>query len=87
MIEQSELRELEDKCIQEHAPTCMAACPIHMDVRAVVAEINRGDFAAALKALRKTLPFPGIIGRVCDHPCQVVCKRQEAGEVIAIAAL
>ncbi len=87
MIEQSELHQLEDKCIQEYAPTCAAACPIHVDVRVVMAEVSRGDFTAALKALKKTLPFPGIIGRVCPHPCQAVCKRIEAGEVISIAAL
>ena len=87
MIEQSELHQLEDKCIQECAPTCTAACPVHVDVRAVLAEISRGDWAAALKALKKTLPFPGIIGRVCPHPCQVVCKRIEAGEAISIEAL
>ncbi len=87
MIELSELRQREDKCIQEHAPTCAAACPIHVDVRAVLAEISRGDLTAALKALKKTLPFPGIIGRVCPHPCQTVCKRIEAGEAISIAAL
>ncbi len=87
MIEQSELRQLEDKCIQEHAPACTAACPIRVDARAVLAEISRGDFAAALKALKKTLPFPGIIGRVCSHPCQTVCKRIEAGKAISIAAL
>ncbi len=87
MIEQSEMRQLEDRCIQEHSPACTAACPIHVDVRAVLAEIGRGDFSAALKALKKTLPFPGIIGRVCSHPCQTVCKRIEAGEAISIAAL
>lgn len=87
MIGQSELRQLEDKCIQEHAPACTAACPIHVDVRAVLAEIGRDDWAAALRALKKTLPFPGIIGRVCPHPCQTVCKRIEAGEAIFIAAI
>ena len=87
MLTQKELHQLEDKCIQECAPTCAAACPIHVDVRAVMAEISRGDFTAALKALKKTLPYPGIIGRVCPQPCQAVCKRIEAGEAISIAAL
>jgi glutamate synthase (NADPH/NADH) small chain len=87
VIEQSELRQLEDQCIQECAPTCMAACPIHVDVRAVTAALSQGDFSTALKALNKTLPFPGIIGRICDHPCQPVCKRNEAGDPITIAAL
>ena len=87
MFQQTELRELEDKCIQERAPECTAACPLHVDVRAVTVEIRRDDFSAAFKALRKALPFPGIIGRICDHPCQTVCKRREAGDAIEIAAL
>ncbi|MCC7452491.1 MAG: hypothetical protein IT324_34135, partial [Anaerolineae bacterium] len=48
-MDQKELRELEEQCIQECAPTCTAACPVHVDVRAMLAEIGRGDFTAALK--------------------------------------
>ena len=86
-MDQNELRELEDRCIQECAPECTSACPVHVDVRAICANAARGDFKAALKVLRKAVPFPGIIGRICDHPCQEVCKRIEVGEAISIAAL
>jgi NADPH-dependent glutamate synthase beta subunit-like oxidoreductase len=86
-MEQIELRALEDRCIQEYPPACTAGCPIHVDVRTMAAEIGRGDFAAALKTLRKTLPFPGIICRICDSPCQDVCKRGEVGDAIGIRAL
>jgi NADPH-dependent glutamate synthase beta subunit-like oxidoreductase len=86
-MEQNELRILEEQCIQECAPACTAACPIHVDVRAMLLEFGRGDADAALKALKKTLPFPGIVGRICEHPCQTVCKRAEAGEAIVIARL
>lgn len=86
-MEQAELRILEDKCIQEYPPTCTATCPIHVDVRTLAAEISRGNYAAALKTLKKTLPFPGIISRICDHPCHAVCKRNEAGDAINIRAL
>jgi NADPH-dependent glutamate synthase beta subunit-like oxidoreductase len=86
-MDQTELRQLETQCIQECAPPCTAACPLHIDVRAASAEVSRGDFAAALKILKKTLPFPGIIGRICDQPCQAVCKRDEVGAAIAVAAL
>ena len=86
-MQQSQLRALEDQCIQECAPTCSAACPIHVDVRSVMLEAAQGHFGAALKVLQKTLPFPGIVGRVCTHPCQAVCKRTDAGEPISIAAL
>lgn len=50
-------------------------------------ELERGDYSAALATLRKTLPFPGIIGRICDQPCVAVCKRGEAGDPINIRAL
>ena len=86
-MEQKELRGLEDRCIQEYAPPCTAACPIHVDIRGMMSEISRGDLEAALKIVRKTLPFPGIIGRICDQPCRAVCNRKNAGESLAVAAL
>jgi NADPH-dependent glutamate synthase beta subunit-like oxidoreductase len=87
VIGQDELRQLEDKCIQECAPACMATCPVHVDVRALAANVAAGDFTGGLKLLTRTLPFPRIISRICDAPCQAACKRREAGDAIAILAL
>lgn len=87
MIEQKELRDLEQKCVQECSPACTAACPAHVDVRAMMAAIGLGDFSAALKLYKKSVPFPGILSRICDQPCRDVCKREEAGDAIAIRAL
>ncbi len=86
-MEQDELRKLEDRCIQEQPPNCAAACPVHVDVRAVMAETARGNFTEAAKILKKTVPFPGIVSRVCDQPCRSVCKRKEAGESLAVVAI
>jgi len=86
-MNQAELRELENRCIQECAPWCSASCPVHVDVRAMSYAISKRDFAAAAKIFRKSVPFPGIISRVCDHPCQDVCKRRELGSAISIRAL
>jgi NADPH-dependent glutamate synthase beta subunit-like oxidoreductase len=86
-MDQKELRDLESRCIQEHAPTCTAACPAHVDVRGMLAAVSQGDFTAGLKILRKTLPFPRIISSICDQPCRPVCKRGEAGDPLSIAAL
>jgi glutamate synthase (NADPH) small chain len=86
-MDQMKLRELEEQCIQEHAPECSAVCPVHVDARGICAEIAKGDLAAGLKILRKTVPFPGIIGRICDQPCRGACRRKETGEAIAIGAL
>lgn len=86
-MDQKQMRELENRCIQEHAPFCTAACPIHVDARGMLAEVAKGDFAAGLKALRKALPFPGVIGHICDQPCRLECKRGAAGGAIQIAAV
>jgi glutamate synthase (NADPH) small chain len=86
-MEQEELRKLEDQCIQECHPACVSACPLHVDARALIAEVARGNFVAAAKILKKTAPFPGIISRICDHPCQAVCKRGEAGDAVSIRTL
>lgn len=86
-MEQKELREQENRCIQEHAPECIATCPAHVDVRALAAELSKGDFAAAYKIYRKSVPFPGIISHICDQPCQAACLRKDLGGAIEIAAL
>jgi glutamate synthase (NADPH/NADH) small chain len=86
-MDQVELRKLEDRCIQECAPECTATCPLHVDARAFVASIARGEWTEALKVLNKVMPFPGILGRICDAPCQVECLRRKAGDPIQIGAL
>lgn len=78
-MEQKDLRPLEEQCIQECAPPCTAACPIHVDARAILLEFAKGDVDAALKILRKTVPFPGIVGRICEQPCRAVCNRGKVG--------
>jgi len=83
-MDQQQLRDLEAQCGQECAPHCTAACPLHVDVRAMIAEIGQGNFAAGYQILKKSLPFPGIISRICDQPCRPACLKKEA---IAIAAL
>ncbi len=86
-MDQKELRELEAQCLQECAPTCTATCPVHVDVKTMLAETARGDFSAALKTYRKAVPFPGIISRLCDQPCQGGCLRMDSGGAIAIRDL
>jgi NADPH-dependent glutamate synthase beta subunit-like oxidoreductase len=86
-MEKDTLREWERKCIQEEAPWCIAACPLHVDARGFIREVRDGRWTAARKLLEKAMPLPGILGRICDHPCQDRCKRNEAGGAIAIGSL
>ncbi|MGQ9599401.1 MAG: NAD(P)-binding protein [Anaerolineae bacterium] len=68
-------------------PPCKDACPAHIDVQGYVALIGQGKFAEALALIRQTIPFPGVIGRVCNHPCEAVCNRGQYDQPIAICAL
>lgn len=86
-MDQQRLREWEQQCIQEEAPWCQAGCPLHVDVRGMVRSVRQQRWAEARSVLEKTQPFAGILGRICDHPCEAVCKRGEVGGAIAIGAL
>ncbi|HZK52888.1 MAG TPA: FAD-dependent oxidoreductase [Desulfosporosinus sp.] len=86
-MDQNELKEREDKCTQESPPACTAGCPIHVDARKLMQDIQKQDLKSALKTLSKKQPFPGIIGRICDHPCEDQCIRRDVGTSIAISAL
>ena len=86
-MDQAELRELEDRCIQECSPWCVSSCPIHVDVRSMCAAISKGDFDTAVSVILKTVPFPRIISRICDSPCESSCKRNLSGLPIEIRAL
>ncbi|MFH1114363.1 MAG: heterodisulfide reductase-related iron-sulfur binding cluster [Pseudomonadota bacterium] len=86
-MEKKELLELEHQCIQECAPWCVCECPVHVDVRGICAAMRTGDLASGAKIFRKSVPFPGIISRICDQPCRNVCKRRAAGSAIAIRSL
>jgi NADPH-dependent glutamate synthase beta subunit-like oxidoreductase len=66
-MDQEQLRNLEAQCIQEHAPPCSAACPLHVDVRGVLAALARDDFDAALQLLVKRLPFPPSSGACANN--------------------
>lgn len=86
-MDQQTLRQWESRCIQEEPPFCQAACPLRADGRAFVGLIARGDLDGARKILERTLPLPGVLGRVCEAPCEGACKRKEAGGAISIGAL
>ncbi|MDD2467467.1 MAG: 4Fe-4S dicluster domain-containing protein [Desulfobulbus sp.] len=86
-MDQTQLRALESKCIQEEYPFCTAACPIHVDVRALMASLAKGDTRGARKILDRTMPFPEILGRICEQPCRSSCKRVEIDAPLAIGQL
>lgn len=86
-MEQAELRQWENKCIQEESPKCAAACPLHVDARECCSLLAVGRVDKAWAVLAKTMPLPGILARTCDAPCKAACLRGEKGGPIEMGAL
>ncbi len=66
---------------------CSYACPAHIDVPRYVRLCGEGKFAESLAVIREKVPFPGVLGRVCIHPCETECRRQGLDESISIKFL
>ena len=54
---------------------CQWGCPAHTDVPAYIRMIAQGQFSDAYMENRESNVFPGILGRVCDRPCEPACRR------------
>jgi NADPH-dependent glutamate synthase beta subunit-like oxidoreductase/NAD-dependent dihydropyrimidine dehydrogenase PreA subunit len=72
---------------KEDMPVCQRTCPINLDIRTYVGYIADGKYAESLATIRKKLPFPLSIGRVCPHPCEFECNRGYKDEPISICFL
>lgn len=68
-------------------PPCRAACPAQVKAQGYIALISQGKFKEALQVLRETMPFAGICGRVCTHPCEMDCERGKVDEPVAVRSL
>jgi NADPH-dependent glutamate synthase beta subunit-like oxidoreductase len=66
---------------------CKTACPAHIDVPGYLRMCARGKRDEANAIIREKVPFPGILGRVCIHPCEDACRRGEVNQSISICAL
>jgi len=66
---------------------CRYACPAEIDVPRYIRFIREKDYSAAAAVIREKAPFPGVLGYVCDRPCEEVCRRGEVNEAISIREL
>ncbi len=66
---------------------CKAACPVQVDVPGYLRLIALGKADEANAIIREKVPLPGVLGRVCIHPCEQACRRGEVNQPISICAL
>ena len=76
--------EILERCRGEGPANCVARCPLHVDARGYVQLAKQGRYRDALQRVREKLPFPGILGYICTHPCELHCKRIDYDSAVRI---
>ena len=66
------------------APPCKYRCPTNVDIPAFISLVGDGDYDESQRVLKENLPLPASVGRICPHPCESQCRRQEIEEPVSI---
>jgi NADPH-dependent glutamate synthase beta subunit-like oxidoreductase len=68
-------------------PPCNHACPAGENIQAWLAHAQAGRYREAWLTLTRDNPFPAVHGRVCYHPCEDRCNREQLDSAVSIHAV
>jgi len=71
----------------DRLPPCVGNCPANVDARGQSYYLADDRVAEAYELVRERNVMPGVLGRICHHPCESACKRNYYDEPIAIRPL
>ena len=75
----------------DHAGDCVApcqmACPAGMDIPGMLRLIREDRMGEAVALVKRRIPLPAILGRICPAPCEAPCRRGELDEPVSIKDL
>jgi len=66
---------------------CLHGCPAHVNIPEYVGCIKDSNFEASLATIREKTMLAGVLGRVCVHPCEENCRRNQLEEPVSIRNL
>ncbi|MCU8201253.1 formate dehydrogenase subunit alpha [Vibrio vulnificus] len=66
---------------------CKTACPAGVDIQSYLYHIAQNDHQKAIEVIKRTLPMPLSIGRICPAFCESECRRSLVDDAIAIRQL
>lgn len=72
---------------QPRTSPCEAECLVGNHIQQVHGLVAQGNATEALRWLHSRNPFPGLTGRVCPHPCENACNREEYDERVGVRSL
>lgn len=89
MLTQEELAQKESLCVHEQPAYCSASCPLKLDTKEMIHAIAHEDWTKALNLYGKIAPFPHLLSRGCEAPCEANCKlcSLDGGDGISIHKL
>ncbi len=72
---------------KQETSSCKVGCPAHINIQAYVSLAAKGRYQDALRIIKDASPFPSICGRVCPHPCESECERDQIDQPVAIHSI
>ncbi|MDP2171010.1 MAG: NAD(P)-binding protein [Rhodocyclaceae bacterium] len=68
----------------DRLPPCNAACPAGENIQGWLFHAESGNYEKAWRSLVENNPMPAIMGRVCYHPCEGACNREQVDSAVGI---
>ncbi len=77
------------RCIQCRKPTCIAGCPVEIDIPAFIKLLKEGKSLEAIRKIKEKNNLPAICGRVCpqEEQCEIACVLSKKEAPVAIGRL
>lgn len=78
-----------ERCLNCKKPSCMAGCPVGVEIPKFISLIKEGEFTKAIRTIWGRNSLPAVCGRVCPQEiqCEGVCLLAKKGEAVAIGNL
>ena len=78
-----------ERCIQCKKPTCIAGCPVSIDIPRFIRHLLVRDLTGALEVINESNTFPSVCGRVCpqESQCEAQCIIAKKVAPVAIGRL
>ena len=88
LSEEEVLKEAKS-CLGCKKATCIAGCPVEIDIPAFIGLIKEKRYDAAIKKIKEKNNLPAICGRVCpqEDQCEKTCVLSKKGKTVRIGYL
>ena len=72
---------------QSQLVPCVSGCPAAVDIPGYISLVEAGRYTDAVKLIRKDNPLPLVCGLICEHPCEINCRRGMVDDPMNIRGL